>query len=903
MGGGELLKEASIGAGTARAGRQILRRTVVAHGRYATRIARLEAARQDASGAQVMTFEQLVARLAGGFSCGIEPEALKTALQSALRETALGELDAIKDLPGMVSAAAETLRKLWRADLDLTAITPHPRLEAMIRLERAVLDRLPAGMLRPRDLAERAKGRLRHASAVLGDVEILAINELSPCWRELLEALADYTRVTWVAGPRAVPTWLTSDRIDVVRGSPERPDVSAASAATTLHEAIEALRWVRAKLAEGVAAHDIAIAAATTADYDDHFLALRADAHFDVHFAHGVTISSTRAGQAAAAMADVLLRGLSQSRLRRLADLWTIDDAWRTPLPNGWPRVLPEDAPLTSLEAWGKVIDRLSPSDWPDGVDHADTLRAIVALLAKGPDAAEEASARLLAGEALAIWTAAVRAGPVGALEASLERLRRSDDCEPATSVAWMPASVLAAAPRRYVRLIGLNAARWPRTAMEDRLIPDHVIPAKTLDPLPIAHADRRDFETILATTEKEVVQSWARHDADGRELGRSPLLRLDVAEVRARRTSIPAHAFSETDRLTARPEDFANELQARSATSCWKNWRSAEITAHDGRVRSGHPALAAALNRTQSASSLQLLLRHPLGFVWKYALGLSAPKTRTEAITLDHLEMGNLVHAVLERAVRALEAEGGLAGATTERLSTAVSAAAAAVADDWAAEHIVPPGLIWGRTLEDARQLAGAALSSHDARLTDARSFAEVPFGGKTTSSAGPWPWDPESIIEIPSVGIRIAGSIDRLDIAPDGSAAFVCDYKTGRSPSGDLVLKGGGELQRCLYAFAVKTLIGSGVAIDAALFYLRDKRVIRLADPEATLIELMGYLTAMRQAVLDGHAPIGPDAAIAFDEFAFALPANAMAVYRPRKAHAATALLGDAALVWEAP
>jgi len=31
--------------------------------------------------------------------------------------------------------------------------------------------------------------------------------------------------------------------------------------------------------------------------------------------------------------------------------------------------------------------------------------------------------------------------------------------------------------------------------------------------------------------------------------------------------------------------------------------------------------------------------------------------------------------------------------------------------------------------------------------------------------------------------------------------------------------------------------------------------------------------------------------------------LPANAKAVYRPRKLAAATELLGDAALVWDAP
>jgi hypothetical protein len=39
---------------------------------------------------------------------------------------------------------------------------------------------------------------------------------------------------------------------------------------------------------------DIAIAAVTPADYDDHFLALGADANLDLHFVNGVKISACR---------------------------------------------------------------------------------------------------------------------------------------------------------------------------------------------------------------------------------------------------------------------------------------------------------------------------------------------------------------------------------------------------------------------------------------------------------------------------------------------------------------------------------------------------------------------------------------------------------------------------------
>ena len=153
-------------------------------------------------------------------------------------------------------------------------------------------------------------------------MEIVGLTELSPCWRPLLKALTStYPRaMDGRAEDRVPPGWkVRASRVS--RAPAESPAISAVSAATAYHEAIEAMRWVRALLASGVAPSEIAIATASPADYDDHFLALRADANIDLHFVHGVRTVTTREGQAAAALADIVVRGLSQSRLRRLAAL------------------------------------------------------------------------------------------------------------------------------------------------------------------------------------------------------------------------------------------------------------------------------------------------------------------------------------------------------------------------------------------------------------------------------------------------------------------------------------------------------------------------------------------------------------------------------------------------------
>ena len=789
------------------------RRTTVAHGRLGMRMLRLDAAREARHGRQVMTFEQLATRLAGGLARPVDDDSLRITIKAVLPDTALGELDGIKTLPGMINAAADTLRKAWRAGIDLRAwADDHPRVDSMAILEAAVMQALPPAMMRPIDLVTAGRARLDHVRTLFGPIDLVGITELSPIWRPLLHDLACRVPVRWIAGPRSVPDWLDDNLIEIVQTPPQTPEVSAVSAATAHHEAVEALRWARLLIASGIAEPaDIAIAAVAPADYDDYFVALRADANLDLHFVHGVKVTASREGQAAAALADVLLRGLSQTRTRRLNTLLRTRPGPFKALPEGWTRILPTDAPLSSEEAWARLLNGLSAVNWPDGTDHGPELGAIIDLLAGGIKAAEEVGEKLLRGRGRAIWRRALAAGAAASLDRNLEALRQDDGLEACVSVCWMPASALAASPRRFVRLLGLNSARWPRGIAEDRLLSDHIVSTAELDPLPVAAADRRDFETILATTESAVVLSRARRDEEGRLLGRSALLvQVPSEESYLRRNAVPAHAFSETDRLMARPEEFRTLPQAAAASRCWRNWCRDELTAHDGVVRSDHPALRAILDRTQSASSLRQLLRNPLGFVWRYGLRWRAPEKGEDPLTLDAMATGNLVHRSLDRALQLLEADGGLATATEERIAAAVQSATTEVACLWEGERAVPPTVIWRRSLADVRALAAWTLAFRDEHLPDARAYGEVPFGGSEPKSDAVAPWDAAAPVVIPGTVFRIRGYIDRLDIATDGRRALVRDYKTGRGPKDDIVLDRGRELQRCLYAFAVKSLLG---------------------------------------------------------------------------------------------
>ncbi|TAH66235.1 MAG: hypothetical protein EWM45_11915 [Rhodopseudomonas palustris] len=176
------------------------RRTVIVHTVHSGRMLRTEAARANAVGLQIMTMGQLGARLAGGLLRPIDPEALFETVAAVLPELDMGELEPIKDLPGMPAAVVATFDKVWRAGVDLSAVG-HPRSDALAALEEEVVRRLPASMKRPSELVVLAIERIGHAATAIGPLEIYSHSEMSPCWRPLLGELTKVIPVTWVAGP------------------------------------------------------------------------------------------------------------------------------------------------------------------------------------------------------------------------------------------------------------------------------------------------------------------------------------------------------------------------------------------------------------------------------------------------------------------------------------------------------------------------------------------------------------------------------------------------------------------------------------------------------------------------------------------------------------------------------
>jgi len=854
---------------------------------------RIRAAQINALGVEITTLPLLAARLAGGFRRPANTEALQTAIRDALETGEFEELDAVRDLPGMLRAAQRTLAVVWRADVDLDA-NANGRLADLAALNRHVRAALPTGALVPPDLRDAALARLPHAETLLGPVHLTGIVDIDPVWRPLISALADHVPVSWSTPCAADRSWFPG--IMTEPPAPERVSPTAVVCADPRSEVVEALRWARSLLASGVPASHIAITAASCEPWDEAMLVLSRAGELPVHFTHGVVALEEPTGQACAALADLLLRGLSQARVRRL--LRRSARACEG-LPIDWASGLPRSAGLFTEEQWRTALVA-APTERLGDTAAENVLLSRIAELARGVTNASAAGELFLEGAALALWQQALRAAPAEALDASLQSLRVDDGVSPGAAVTWGPAAHLAAAPRPHARLLGLTGRSWPRGRLEDPLLPDHVMPHERLEPVPRPEQDIRLFEAIRAAADGSFVLSRSRRSAEGGLLAPSRLFPVGDAEMLARGRT-PAHAFSESDRLLARPSEAAQKPSLALARSAWRAWHSPNVTAWDGHIVPDDPVVRDALSREQSATSLRRLLRDPLGYLWRYGLGWRPAEAHVELLALDAAGFGELVHDLIGRTVKTLEPTPGVNRATPQELQDAVSTAGDEIFRRWPAERSVPPALLWRRTVEDATRLAIAGLELDQGLQPGTRSWSELTFG-ENAALVPPW----ENNAEVQLGGLRVGGRIDRLDLRGDGGAARVTDYKTGGTPRNmaTVVLAGGAELQRVIYAAAVRRRMPDVRQVVSRLAYLRGTPAAHALSGEIledAIAQAEGFIAVAVALVADGMAPIGPDAQDRFSDVRLALPAE-LDSYLLRKNAALAVAAGELPDWWSA-
>lgn len=343
------------------------RRTIVVEGPLAFRMRRIVAVRRAEVGIQIMTLPQLAARLAGGFVRPARSHDLDPAIRTALEAGGFSDLESIRELPGMTRSVAWTLTRVWDADFSLAnRADGSARLLDLARIESDVRTHLPPGVLTPRDLRDLALQRVGLAPSVLGDVELDRVVRVAPVWRPLLEALARYVRLVWRDPGTADVTWFPGEVDAEARAEPAAPDIVSCAAPRT--EVVEALRWLRELVSSGrVLPEEVAICATTTDDWDNDMLVVATDAGLPLHFSHGVPALASREGQACAALADVLLNGLSQDRVRRLLGHAAGRSQGLDDLPPTWAQDLqPEPRFSSSINGAARLMRPIpaAPTGW-----------------------------------------------------------------------------------------------------------------------------------------------------------------------------------------------------------------------------------------------------------------------------------------------------------------------------------------------------------------------------------------------------------------------------------------------------------------------------------------------------------------------------------------------------------
>jgi hypothetical protein len=129
------------------------------------------------------------------------------------------------------------------------------------------------------------------------------------------------------------------------------------------------------------------------------------------------------------------------------------------------------------------------------------------------------------------------------------------------------------------------------------------------------------------------------------------------------------------------------------------------------------------------------------------------------------------------------------------------------------------------------------------------------------------------------------------------------VTDYKTGERPPdpGKIVIAGGAELQRVLYALACRQLLPETPPIRSRLIYLKDRPdIFPLLDPDRTIQQVSKFVTAACAALEAGKAVPGIAAELDTNNLRFALPASPGYFRRKRLRFRET--LGEVTRFWSA-
>lgn len=261
------------------------------------------------------------------------------------------------------------------------------------------------------------------------------------------------------------------------------------------------------------------------------------------------------------------------------------------------------------------------------------------------------------------------------------------------------------------------------------------------------------------------------------------------------------------------------------------------QLTEFDGNLSSlsGCDRFGVGLMRSAvSPTGLESWATCPYRYFLGNVLGVRALESPEETVSISALDRGALIHEILEKFIHA-SVEGGDLPAAGQAWGPEDQARLLRIADELfeSAEAAGTTGkrLLWDMDratiladLETFLEEDAAMRARHGTSLVQVETA--FGFGGETIEVT-----DPET-------AVRFRGSIDRVDITPDGKSVFVIDYKTGSArPYAAMeedVIDAGRHLQLGVYSLAAKAMFPDATGVEAAYWFTTNRAGFSFAPRE---------------------------------------------------------------------
>ena len=749
----------------------------------------------------------------------------------------------------------------------------------------------------PAELLRQAAAIIESGRVSIAPQIVAGFYDMTGAQRRVIEALrtAGKLEAVYVPAAEGEQYRFAAPFIAIFDGQPGNPATRqpawhVAQYDTRTIELRETCAEVAALLRSGTDARDIGIVARTLEPYDIALLNRFAAAEgFTLSTGEETPLVAHRLGRAMATLLRLRENGFPRGEVielvrdgfmpRRAVNIDEIDAATRRAgIAGGTSGELKALARNAAIEAYVDVlaeIESLAPEATLSANEAAEFLASTIARFRIDTEldlVAAEAIDRIAATfRRTGKWNVRFDAATIiDALQNESLRAPTTDNRQPVFC-----ADVMRFRGRSFAHLFAVRMQDdlFPQRRLDDPLLPDHDRSALGVREIGDGRDEERMLFQLLLDGAETIHFSFSGGDGFGKTLRPSPLLKSFVIEQWPERKTELLKNFGGAFVRSAgvAPAGLAAsrrqlQLLAKSGTqSVFDGYLFAE--ADDETLRA---KLANALTSV-SPTQLEDFGECPQKFLYKHILGVRDINDPEHELQLNARDKGKLDHGILEILYRELDDDDfDRAVAALPQLDSAIGQRIDALVDEAFANiaRDIPP---FNPTMREIERAATKRILrefvAHDLADLEATGFRPKHFEyrfGKTR--AGFVADHAESfVIAIGSLDLRVDGTIDRIDVRPDGYR--IIDYKGGKATRHkDLggKIDRGVRLQLALYAMAVSQFFAAeAAAVSGAIKPLvtsetnARKFAFALAEKEAALRETLDLFVT---SILNGVFPAFP-------------------------------------------